>query len=146
MFLWGMYTLMTLYVHFNRFTDLTITSHTNPYNLALSRMCCVWVACGHNHNSLGHNFVHKRTAPKWIDWTYNREFQFTWRITLDPIPCFHLLMFMHRRITRLPKQLIQKLNETVLRNYLVNVKVFKICFGLRLWLQLGDTLRVVYLP
>ena len=29
-----MYTLIAVYVHFNRFIDLTIYSDTNPYNLA----------------------------------------------------------------------------------------------------------------
>ena len=33
-----MYTLITFYVHFDRFIDLTINSHTNPYNLASSRL------------------------------------------------------------------------------------------------------------
>ena len=28
-----LYTLMAVYVHFNRFIDLTINSLTNPYNL-----------------------------------------------------------------------------------------------------------------
>ena len=29
----GLYTLMAVYVHFNRFIDLSINSLTNPYNL-----------------------------------------------------------------------------------------------------------------
>ena len=33
-----MYTLIPVYVHFNRFIDLTINSHTNPHNLASSRL------------------------------------------------------------------------------------------------------------
>ena len=37
-FLWGMYTLIAVYVHFNRFIDLTIYSDTNPYNLASDRL------------------------------------------------------------------------------------------------------------
>ena len=36
--LWGMYSLTAAFVHFNRFIDLTIYSHTNPYNVACSRL------------------------------------------------------------------------------------------------------------
>ena len=35
-----------LLVHFDRFIDLTINSHTNLYNLALSGLLWVWVHCG----------------------------------------------------------------------------------------------------
>ena len=31
-----MYTLIAVFVHFNRFIDLKINFHTNPYNLASS--------------------------------------------------------------------------------------------------------------
>ena len=41
--LWGMYTLITVYVHFNRFIDLTISFHRNPYYLASCRLLWVWV-------------------------------------------------------------------------------------------------------
>ena len=34
----GMYTFIAIYVHFDGFIDLTIISHTNPYNLASSRL------------------------------------------------------------------------------------------------------------
>ena len=33
-----MHTLMAVYVHFNCFINLTINSHTNPFNLASSRL------------------------------------------------------------------------------------------------------------
>ena len=32
------YFVIAVYAHFNRFIDLTINSHTNPYNLASSRL------------------------------------------------------------------------------------------------------------
>ena len=37
-FSWGMYTLIAGFVHFNRFIDLQINFHINPYNLASSRL------------------------------------------------------------------------------------------------------------
>ena len=37
-FSWGMYTLIAGFVHFNRFIDLKINFHTNPYNLASSTL------------------------------------------------------------------------------------------------------------
>ena len=33
-----MYTLIAVYVHCNRFIDLTINSNTNPYNVAAIRL------------------------------------------------------------------------------------------------------------
>ena len=33
-----MYTSIPVYVYFNRFIDLKINIHTNPYNLACSRL------------------------------------------------------------------------------------------------------------
>ena len=41
-----MYTLITVFVHFNRFIDLKINFHTNPYNLASSMLLWFWVPCG----------------------------------------------------------------------------------------------------
>ena len=38
LFMRYMYTLIAVYVHFNRFIDLTIYSDTNPYNLASNRL------------------------------------------------------------------------------------------------------------
>ena len=37
-FLWRMFTLIAVVVHFNRFIDLKINFHTNPYNLASSML------------------------------------------------------------------------------------------------------------
>ena len=37
--LWRMYTLIAVFVHFNRFIDLKINFHTNPYNLLPVRCC-----------------------------------------------------------------------------------------------------------
>ena len=34
----GMYTLIAVFVHFNHFIDVKISFHTNPYNLASSRL------------------------------------------------------------------------------------------------------------
>ena len=45
-FLWRMYTLIAVFVHFNRFIDLKINFHTNPYNLASSMLLWFWAPCG----------------------------------------------------------------------------------------------------
>ena len=42
----GMYTLIAVFVHFNHFIDLKINFHTNPYNLASSRLLGFWAPCG----------------------------------------------------------------------------------------------------
>ena len=34
----SIYSLIAVFVHFNRFIDPTIYSHTNPYNVACSRL------------------------------------------------------------------------------------------------------------
>ena len=42
-----MYTLIAVFAHFNRFIDLKLTFHTNPYlNLASSRLFWFWAPCG----------------------------------------------------------------------------------------------------
>ena len=43
---WGMYTLIAVFVHFNHFIDLKINFHTDPYNLASSRLLWFWGPCG----------------------------------------------------------------------------------------------------
>ena len=43
---WGMYTLIAVFVHFNHFIDLKINFHTDPYNLASSRLLWFWAPCG----------------------------------------------------------------------------------------------------
>ena len=40
-----MYTSIAAYVYFNRFIDLEINIHTNPYNLASSRLLWFWAPC-----------------------------------------------------------------------------------------------------
>ena len=45
-FSWSMYTLIAVFVHFNHFRDLKINFHTNPYNLASSRLLWFWAPCG----------------------------------------------------------------------------------------------------
>ena len=50
-FLWRMYTLIAVFVHFNRFIDLKINFHTNPYNLASSMLLWFWVPCGKTTNN-----------------------------------------------------------------------------------------------
>ena len=37
-FSWGMYTSKAVFGHFNHFIDLKIDFHTNPYNMASSRL------------------------------------------------------------------------------------------------------------
>ena len=44
-FLWRMYTLIAVFVHFNRFIDLKINFHTNLYNLASSMLLWFWAPC-----------------------------------------------------------------------------------------------------
>ena len=45
-FLWRMYTLIAVFVHFNHFIDLKINFHTNPYKkLASSRLLWFWAPC-----------------------------------------------------------------------------------------------------
>ena len=44
-FLWRMYSLIAVFVHFNRFIDLKINFHTNPYNLASSMLLWFWAPC-----------------------------------------------------------------------------------------------------
>ena len=41
-----MYTLTAVFVHFNHFIDLKINFHTDPYNLASSRLLWFWAPCG----------------------------------------------------------------------------------------------------
>ena len=41
----GMYTLIAVFVHFNHFIDVKISFHTNPYNLASSRLLWFWSPC-----------------------------------------------------------------------------------------------------
>ena len=43
-FLWGMYSLIAVFEHFNPFIDLKINFHLNPYNLA-SRLLWFWAPC-----------------------------------------------------------------------------------------------------
>ena len=45
-FLWLMYTLIAVFVHFNRVIDLKINFHPNPYNLASTMLLSFWAPCG----------------------------------------------------------------------------------------------------
>ena len=55
-----MYTLIAVYVRFNRFIDLAINSQTNPDNLASRRLLWVWApvsAEAISHANLRHENV-----------------------------------------------------------------------------------------
>ena len=54
-FLWRMYTLIAVFVQFNRFIDLKINLHTNPYNLASSMLLWFWAPCVANCSNSSRN-------------------------------------------------------------------------------------------
>ena len=49
----GMYTLRAVFVHFNHFVDLKLNFHTNPYNLASSRLLWFCAPCGPTSTHIG---------------------------------------------------------------------------------------------
>ena len=65
---WGLYTLIAVYVHCNRFIDLTIHSNTNPYNVAAIRLWWIWVSCAMTRRGTFH--LHGKTGKSsWkISW------------------------------------------------------------------------------
>ena len=55
-----MYTLIAVFVHFNRFIDLKINFHTNPYKLASSMLLRFWAPCDYTIRAVPYTTVVRR--------------------------------------------------------------------------------------